>query len=393
MKLKHKRFALSLVFCLAAGLSLFQVFMRLRSSHPYFLPLISSIIFLWVGVIVLFALVQSARERQTHNSREHDEVLKQIRFLNQEIEFYEKRRQELSFRATQRNQLSSAARELGSLLDPAKIQDKLFQTAQHLFPGRFVQITAGQDPDGVDQWVMERRQLLNVPNGVFKGPPLLAVPIYSQGLPVGVIRVGGEASGAAFGRDDGRLLEILAGFASSALDNTTLFARVQENALRDNLTGLWSHKVFQDQLESEILEASRFRKKISIILADVDHFKMINDTHGHQAGDQVLKNFSAVLTHQVRDIDFVARYGGEEFVILLLETDAQEAFKVAENIRHTIENSKVAGGTRLIAVTSSFGVATFPDDATSAQQLIRKADERLYQAKHAGRNRVMGRSA
>ncbi len=317
----------------------------------------------------------------------------QSRLLNQEISFYEERKFTLAKHAGQRRLLSEAARGLGALLDPMQIQQKLIQISQLLFPSRAVTISYGQRPDAVDTFVGQRRQPLLVPSDLMKGPPMLAVPISAQQSVVGVLRVGADGNAAAFTRDDLRLLEILASLASLAMDNCMLFHQVQQTALRDNLTGLLTHRAFQDQLEEAVLEASRFNQPLSIILVDVDHFKSINDTYGHQAGDVALQGVSHVMDRNARSIDILARYGGEEFAILLRQTTNVEAAALAEQIRRDLSEQTFDVGRRTIAITASFGVATFPEDATSGQQLFRQADQRLYKAKASGRNRVQARAA
>jgi diguanylate cyclase (GGDEF)-like protein len=393
MKHKYKQIIFSLALIASLSLSLTGFVVRWTPEHSFFFPFIAILLVLWFVTGIFFALLHSSRARAVQNAREQDDVLKQIRILSQEVEFYEKRKNDLTMGQARRQQLAKAARELGALLDPALIQEKLIETARLIFPHRFIQITVGQQPDMVDQYVMERKQSLHLPKRDFASPPMLAAPVLSQGAVAGVMRVGGESEGAVFTQEELRMLEMLAGFASSALDNALLFSRVQENALRDNLTGLWTHKVFQDQLESDLLQASRFQQPLSVILADVDHFKTINDTFGHQAGDQVLQAVAAGLSRQVREVDFVARYGGEEFVVLLLDTPIEQAVVVAEAIRLNLEQQRLSVAGRVITVTASFGVASFPTDAVSAAQLVRKADERLYKAKHAGRNQVMGKAA
>jgi diguanylate cyclase (GGDEF)-like protein len=123
----------------------------------------------------------------------------------------------------------------------------------------------------------------------------------------------------------------------------------------------------------------------------VDHFKRVNDTHGHPAGDVILQGLAHVLDRNARDVDVVARYGGEEFVILLFQCGYDEAMAVAEKVRQDIADQVFDAGGKALYASASFGVATFPDDATSAQQLMRQADQRLYAAKKSGRNRVAGR--
>jgi diguanylate cyclase (GGDEF)-like protein len=157
------------------------------------------------------------------------------------------------------------------------------------------------------------------------------------------------------------------------------------------LTGLLTQRVFQEKLEAAILEASRYNQPLSLILADIDHFKMVNDNYGHPAGDQVLQGFAHILDRNVRDVDVISRYGGEEFAILLYQMDHASAVKVAEKIRSDLADQGFEFERGTLSVTGSFGVSTFPEDATSGQQLFRQADQRLYKAKHAGRNQTKGR--
>lgn len=333
---------------------------------------------------------QGLRRRRQAEQMEEDELSREARVLKQEVAFYEGRAAELSARSAQRRRLSTAARELGAVLDPQAIQARLQAIAGELFPARPVKISYGQDADAIDSFISQRRQPVLVPGEMFRGDPLMAVPILVQRQAAAVLRVGG-AAGQPFSRDDLRLLDILGGLASMALENAMLLQQVQETALRDGLTGLLTHRAFQDHLQAAVLEASRYNQPLSVILCDVDHFKAVNDSLGHQAGDLVLQGFAHVLDRNVRNVDVVARYGGEEFIVLLLQTGHAQALEMAERIRLDLAAQEFDAPGRPLSITSSFGVATFPEDATSGQQLVRQADQRLYKAKKAGRNRVQGR--
>jgi len=363
-------------------------------TDPRGLILICAAATVFSGALIGFFRAKLSALRRERSVVE-DDVAKESRLLHQEIAFYEEKRAGLSKRGGQRRLLSEAARGLGSLLDPSAVQERLIKIAQLLFPSQSVTISYGQKPDAVDSYVVERRQPLLVPSDVMKGVPQMAVPITAQQAVVGVLRVGGSGPGPAAGyaREDLRLLEILASLASLAMDNCALFHQVQQTALRDHLTGLLTHRAFQDQLEQSILEASRYNQPLSIVLVDVDHFKSINDTHGHQAGDLVLQGLAHVMDRSVRPVDIIARYGGEEFAVLLLQTPHRAAASVAEQIRRDLAEQTFDAGGKAIRITASFGVATFPEDATSGQQLFRQADQRLYKAKAAGRNQVQMRAA
>jgi diguanylate cyclase (GGDEF)-like protein len=166
---------------------------------------------------------------------------------------------------------------------------------------------------------------------------------------------------------------------------------LRELATRDGLTGLFNHRHFKEVLEMELTRAARYERPLCLIMMDVDHFKIYNDTHGHPAGDEVLKILADIIKNRLRDVDRSARYGGEEFVALLPETDWKSGITVAEDIRAQMENYPFKGkeSQPLGKVTVSFGVAEFPTDCGDAASLIEKADEALYQAKSEGRNRVV----
>jgi diguanylate cyclase (GGDEF)-like protein len=161
-------------------------------------------------------------------------------------------------------------------------------------------------------------------------------------------------------------------------------------AIRDGLTGLFNHRQFKDLLGSELNRAERYRRPLCLIMLDVDHFKIYNDTNGHPEGDILLKTLAGILRDRIRDVDIATRYGGEEFAILLPETDKEKGKIVAEDIRNSVEKTVFKGGKSqpLGKVTVSLGVAGFPVDGTDRGSLVKKADEALYRAKNAGRNLV-----
>lgn len=162
-------------------------------------------------------------------------------------------------------------------------------------------------------------------------------------------------------------------------------------AITDGLTELYNYRYFKEQLNQEIIRAKRHNTNVSIAMIDIDYFKSYNDTHGHPAGDLVLKTIADLLRNNIRKIDVAARYGGEEFALILVETDKQAASFVADKIKNLIERQKFnfeetqPNG----KLTISMGVATFPIDAMTADDLVNMADQRLYRAKKAGRNRVI----
>ncbi len=167
--------------------------------------------------------------------------------------------------------------------------------------------------------------------------------------------------------------------------------RVYESTLRDALTGLYNRRHLEYQLDVEIAAALRHNKHLAVAMLDIDHFKRVNDTYGHAAGDAVLRIFAATVRNLIRPEDLFARYGGEEFTLVLRDTDAPRAVMLADRLRATIQQTPMTFNGVTIPVTSSCGVAVLEECETPDKTTImRFADERLYQAKQSGRNRVVG---
>jgi two-component system, cell cycle response regulator len=163
----------------------------------------------------------------------------------------------------------------------------------------------------------------------------------------------------------------------------------------DGLTGVYNHRYFQNVLDQEIKRALRHNKSISILLIDIDHFKLVNDTYGHQVGDFVLAEFAKTIQENIREYDTLARYGGEEFVVVLPETSCEDALVVGEKLRSVIEQTGFQDNREKYHVTASFGQAgstPAAEDNFSKNDLIHQADQALYAAKEKGRNRVVGYS-
>ena len=166
--------------------------------------------------------------------------------------------------------------------------------------------------------------------------------------------------------------------------------QLKEMAHRDVLTGLHNRRWFQKALEIEWARCRRYKRTFSLIMTDLDHFKKYNDTYGHPAGDEVLKNLARIFEKKTREPTTAARYGGEEFVILAPETDKKRARQLAERLREMVEDFPFKGkkSRSRAKVTLSLGIATYPKDGSDCETLINHADEALYKAKHKGRNRV-----
>lgn len=167
-------------------------------------------------------------------------------------------------------------------------------------------------------------------------------------------------------------------------------SKLESLSTTDSLTGIYNRRNFDDQLEVEFARAKRYNTPLSCIMFDIDHFKKVNDTHGHLFGDEVLRMIGISLKEELRRHDIFARYGGEEFVILLPETGSECARTVAEKIRHTIAKKAVTKDGISVTVTVSLGVAELDNERMKAgRDLVEKADHAMYHAKNSGRNRTV----
>lgn len=192
---------------------------------------------------------------------------------------------------------------------------------------------------------------------------------------------------------------VKAGFIAADLERSIRYARrlgevmvqLRQQATRDKLTGLMNRREFDRLLQEEWLRCTRFKHGFSLVILDIDFFKKVNDTHGHQAGDAVLQHVASLLAGQVRSIDRLARYGGEEFAVIMVETDRAHARDTIDRLRALLADTPclIPEKDLTIPVTLSAGVATAPEDAESIEQLIEAADAALYTAKKSGRNRVV----
>jgi diguanylate cyclase (GGDEF)-like protein len=208
---------------------------------------------------------------------------------------------------------------------------------------------------------------------------IACIPMVVYDEVIGVINVTNKKKGKEFTDQDIKMLKAIADQAAVAVNKAQLW----DMAVTDSLTGLYLRRYFMVKLQEEIHRAERYEKVISVIMVDLDRFKNINDTYGHDAGDRALESISQFLRKNIRDVDAIARYGGEEFVMLVPDADKEAAFGLAERLREELAGIKLDN---LPPITVSLGIATFPMDGTEVEDLIRKADAAMYEAKRAGRN-------
>jgi len=216
---------------------------------------------------------------------------------------------------------------------------------------------------------------------------LVAVPLSSSSGVIGVLVLLDRDGGEDFDAGDLATLRTFTSQATVAVDNVLLHEEARRLSITDALTGLWNYRYFQMAVEKEVERAARFGRPLAMLMLDLDHFKAVNDTYGHQRGDEVLAELATRVRSQVRDVDTLARYGGEEFIAVLPETDEQGACLVAERIRAAVGTTAFGGvGAEPISLTVSIGVAVFPSHGDDAAGLVRSADAALYDAKRSGRD-------
>jgi len=268
------------------------------------------------------------------------------------------------------------------------------------------EITGGQalsiDPDSpVINWLNKHNSHLNLEN-IDKTPQFKALwisereqlekpgvkmlfPVKSRGKLVAIIALGAKRTRQLYVAEDISIVEGIAREVGIILENAQLYNFAMIKANTDELTGLYNHRHFHERLEQEIARGSRFGSTFSLVMFDIDLFKVYNDIYGHLAGDQVLRRVAKYIGASIRNIDLAFRYGGEEFAIILPETTLQDAYKAAERIRKTIEAKT---SSKAMPVTMSAGIASWPSDGVMREEVIGAADAALYQAKNTGRNRT-----
>jgi diguanylate cyclase (GGDEF)-like protein len=218
-------------------------------------------------------------------------------------------------------------------------------------------------------------------------PSLLVLPLLVHDRALGTL-VLGSARRAAFGDAVRPTLEVLASHVAVSLANARMLKRLEDLATLDGLTNLFNKRALTELAAQKLRSAVRFKKPLSVLVCDIDHFKKVNDTYGHDIGDLVIKGFADVLKRVKRDTDAVGRFGGEEFVVVCEETDERGAAQLAERIRAELELATFHSELGSVKVTCSVGVAPFPSAGSSWEALFKAADAALYGSKRGGRNRV-----
>lgn len=263
-----------------------------------------------------------------------------------------------------------------------------------------VRLPAGH---GIAGWVAEKGESLIIPDVrcdprfaaefdrqlSFTTRSIACVPVKSHDQVFGVIELVNSLEDGVFNEADELILVTIADFAGIAISNAKAMARIKQLVITDDLTGLYNSRYFFEQVEYEVERAKRYQSPLALVFFDLDRFKVVNDTYGHLVGSRLLAEVGAIVQQNVRKTDKAARYGGDEFVIILPQTEKAGAKILAVKLLEALQQQKfVSDSGEHLAVTASFGVASFPEDSLSSSELINAADEAMYKVKASGRNAV-----
>lgn len=250
--------------------------------------------------------------------------------------------------------------------------------------------------EGVAGWVAKHKKPVLIPD-VRKDPrfkvvdqqkrtmvSMISAPLMVKRRVIGVVSLTTREESQTFTQHELELVVLLSAHISLALENNRLY----EISVMDGLTNVYNRRYLEQRLSEEVAYSRRYGKPLTVGLLDIDFFKRLNDTYGHQAGDFVLKRVSALLSSALREYDVVARYGGEEFAIILPTTPKGKGASIAERLRCSVGETEFLFKDKSIQTTLSCGVACFPEDGETAEALVAAADRALYAAKARGRNQV-----
>jgi diguanylate cyclase (GGDEF)-like protein len=215
--------------------------------------------------------------------------------------------------------------------------------------------------------------------------PTAVAPLILHERAIGALQITVADAARLWNENEILLLRTVADQVAVAVNHAELFAKIQQQALTDALTGCYNRRSFEMQLDKDLQMARRLQQPLSLLMLDLDRFKQLNDSVGHDAGDDALRRLAGCFRQELRGVDSAARFGGDEFALILPQAYADGALIVAERLRARIEEIEIPGFGN---VTASIGIATFPSNASARAELVSAADAALYSAKRTGRNRV-----
>jgi len=238
----------------------------------------------------------------------------------------------------------------------------------------------------VEKRKLRPKQMIMDPKATLKSH--LTLPLTVEGEILGCISINSDQPNA-FDAQDLQFLSVIGYQMAATLKHFQRFSSIKNIAIYDTLTSLYNRRYFEERLGVEAQKSFYSGTPLSLVMVDIDLFKKVNDTFGHTEGDQVLCKISSLLKTSVRKKDTVARYGGEEFILILPETGLEESFVIAERIRRLVEDTSFDVGQAQVHLTISMGISNFPSHrAKSKEELVKMADQALYDAKRGGRNKV-----
>ncbi|MBC7329899.1 GGDEF domain-containing protein [bacterium] len=279
--------------------------------------------------------------------------------------------------------------------------DKVSILAERGFINSFGSINLSTDLPAIRQIIETKKPIFSndlekdgalagcVPAGC-RAKSLLCVPVLINNEVKGIIHLDSIEKNA-FDEEDLNFVQVLAKETAIAIERSLLYEEIKNLSVTDTLTNLFNRRRMEEDLRNELERSKRYTRPLSILMIDIDHFKNYNDHHGHQKGDELLREIAKLLRRNLRAIDKVYRYGGEEFLVMLPEVDKEGALACAERLRKKTEQEPFEGEEQSQPsgkITISIGVASYPLDGDSIEKLIEAADSALYRAKALGRNRV-----
>lgn len=368
-------------------------------AEPYIF--IAQVLWLWT-IFMLFERYQKAYFNEQNSNREQKELIEtKSAMLEGKILQNERRKNDINQQIANYQLLGRMTQLFGTTLQEERIIQLISETAaKFIGKGSWV-VVKGSEQDKFSSFIennnlallvrnLQSDKRFFVENENFVS--LIATPLEVNNKFWGILK-GTALQSDLFDESDLRLLSVLGGLASLALNNIVLYQKTQELAITDGLTGLYVQKYFKQRLTEEIQRSRRHKLPLSVVIIDIDFFKSFNDTYGHSAGDAVLRQIAGYLRRRLRETDFICRYGGEEFAAIMLQTDIKEASTVCEDIRRGIENERFflpleSFQPIQVHVTVSMGIAGFNDKVQNEDMFLGMADKMLYEAKTAGRNKV-----
>ncbi|MBI5573172.1 MAG: GGDEF domain-containing protein, partial [Elusimicrobia bacterium] len=335
---------------------------------------------------------QAHAEKKARIKEEKENLELNMNKLSENRSGLTKREHSLSERIENYKSLTSIIAELSSAIEKVDIITNLSNYAHKLIPQGTVNIFMNGSGDPLVAESIKNNTLILIDdtrNVVYRDYDFhyrscVLAPLGSEG---GVIQISSEKE-QSFTDYDLRLLTVLTDIGTVCLKNSELFRITEELAITDGLTGLYTHSYFNERLEEYVSISNRLSVPLSLIMLDIDRFKVTNDTYGHDAGDKVILTVVESMRKNTRETDMCARYGGEEFMIILPYTKLDEARTIAQRMRAYLENIEIIFEEKILKVTASFGVSSY-QKGHSTNDFIKRVDENLYRAKKEGRNRVV----